>query len=83
LSHRIADTSRSGAGISGLTFGLVVGQNPNVSVEIYEAAPEFLPIGAGIGVWLRVWNLLVKMGLGDVLKAKTASATTPDPGECF
>ncbi|KAJ2921301.1 hypothetical protein H1R20_g15789, partial [Candolleomyces eurysporus] len=68
-----------GGGISGLAFAIAVGKNPNVSVDIYEAAPEFLPIGAGIGVWIRVWDLLAKMGLADDLKDKTASATTPDP----
>ncbi|TFK16620.1 salicylate 1-monooxygenase [Coprinopsis marcescibilis] len=68
-----------GGGISGLIGGIVMARNPNISVEIYEAAPEFLPIGAGIGIWIRVWDLLAKLGLSDDLRSKTASATTPDP----
>ncbi|TEB22418.1 salicylate 1-monooxygenase [Coprinellus micaceus] len=68
-----------GGGISGLAFAIAAGQDPNISVEIYEGAPEFLPIGAGIGVWMRVWELLTKLGLADDLRAKTASPTTPDP----
>ncbi|EAU87128.2 salicylate 1-monooxygenase [Coprinopsis cinerea okayama7 len=68
-----------GGGISGLIFGIAMGKNPNVSVEIYEAAPEFLPIGAGIGIWIRVWEIMEKLGLAEALKSKTASATTPDP----
>lgn len=69
----------SGGGISGLAFAIAMGKNPNVSVDIYEAAPEFLAVGAGIGIWMRVWELLAKLGLAEALRSKTASATTPDP----
>ncbi|KAF6752054.1 salicylate 1-monooxygenase [Ephemerocybe angulata] len=72
-----------GGGISGLAFAIAMGKSSNVSVEIYEAAPEFLSIGAGIGVWMRVWELLAKLGLADDLRKKTASATTPDPIEAL
>lgn len=31
---------------------------PDIEVGVYEAAKEFDEVGAGIGVWPRVWKIL-------------------------
>ncbi|KAG6877628.1 hypothetical protein C0993_005540 [Termitomyces sp. T159_Od127] len=52
---------------------------PDVEVEIFEAASEFSPIGAGIGIWPRAWRALMAIGLEDL--AQYASRPPSDePG---
>ncbi|TFK32298.1 salicylate 1-monooxygenase [Crucibulum laeve] len=71
-----------GGGIGGLTFALALSKYPNVSVDIYEAASRFSPIGAGIGIWMRVWNILSRLGL-DELADKTFPKPSNDPVHAF
>ncbi len=49
---------------------------PNIDVEIYEAAAEFSEVGAGIGVWPRVWRILEKLGLSEDFSRVTALKPT-------
>ncbi len=42
-------------------------------VDIYESAASFSEIGAGIGLWPRVWDTLVGLGLEEDLKSKSTS----------
>lgn len=65
--------------MGGLTFALAAAQHSNISVEIYEAASQFSPIGAGIGIWPRVWEILMRLGLEE-LAAKTSLQPTTDLG---
>ncbi|KAG6886846.1 hypothetical protein C0992_002026 [Termitomyces sp. T32_za158] len=55
-----------GGGVGGLTFAVAMSRYPDVEVEIFEAASEFSPIGAGIGIWPRAWRALVAIGLEDL-----------------
>ncbi|KAG6836352.1 hypothetical protein H0H93_008908 [Arthromyces matolae] len=53
----------SGGGVGGLTFAVAMAQHPDVQIEIFEAAAEFSPVGAGIGLWPRAWKALVALGI--------------------
>ncbi|KZP27531.1 FAD/NAD(P)-binding domain-containing protein [Athelia psychrophila] len=52
-----------GAGIGGLTFCVALGKQPNIKVDIYEAAREFGEVGAGLGMWYRTQQIMAKLGL--------------------
>ncbi|KZT01894.1 FAD/NAD(P)-binding domain-containing protein [Laetiporus sulphureus 93-53] len=55
-----------GAGIGGLCFALSLHRSlANVSVDIYESTTVLSEVGAGIGVWPRVWKILKELGLED------------------
>ncbi|OBZ71586.1 Salicylate hydroxylase [Grifola frondosa] len=57
-----------GAGIGGLTFALSLHKTgADVEVNIYESASKFTEIGAGIGIWPRVWEIIKSLGLEDDL----------------
>ncbi len=61
----------SGGGIGGLAFAVALAKTgADVDVDIYESAAKFSEIGAGIGMWPRVWNTLVGLGLEDDLKRR-------------
>lgn len=60
----------SGGGIGGLTAALALAKYPDIDVTIYEAAAVFSEVGAGVGVWPRIWKTLAKLGLAeDMAKA--------------
>lgn len=60
----------SGAGIGGLTFAVSLRKFcKNVTVDIYESAAMFAEIGAGIGLWPRVWEVMKSLGLNEDLQA--------------
>ena len=40
-------------------------KHPEIDVHIYECAQKFEEIGAGLGVWQRIANILEELGLGD------------------
>lgn len=40
---------------------------PDINVEVFEAAKEFSEVGAGIGVWPRIWKTLASLGLDEDL----------------
>ncbi|KAH8112076.1 FAD/NAD-binding domain-containing protein [Phellopilus nigrolimitatus] len=65
----------SGGGIGGLTLAFVLNKYAagNIDIDIYEAAPQFAEVGAGITVWQRTRNVLQTLGLGDVLTQKAVS----------
>ncbi|KAL4246567.1 FAD/NAD(P)-binding domain superfamily protein [Abortiporus biennis] len=52
-----------GGGIGGLTLAVALSKNPNVQVDVYEAAGQFKEIGAGVMLWDRTWKMLDKLGL--------------------
>jgi salicylate hydroxylase len=70
----------SGGGIGGLTLALVINQNSDSFVDIYEAKPEISTIGAGIGVWKRSWQALQDLGLHEEVKKR--DIPFPKEGEC-
>ena len=61
----------SGGGIGGLTLAVALRKlcGERVRVDLYEAAHAFSEIGAGIGVWPRVWATMEALGLADDLSA--------------
>ncbi|KNZ76479.1 Salicylate hydroxylase, partial [Termitomyces sp. J132] len=70
----------SGGGVGGLTFAVAMSRYSDVEVEIFESASQFSPIGAGIGIWPRVWRALVAIGLQDL--AQYASRQPRDDTVC-
>ncbi|KZP18801.1 hypothetical protein FIBSPDRAFT_955973 [Athelia psychrophila] len=40
-----------GAGIGGLIFGVALGRQSTIKMDLYESANEFSELGAGIGMW--------------------------------
>ncbi|TCD71096.1 hypothetical protein EIP91_000190 [Steccherinum ochraceum] len=65
-----------GGGIGGLTFAIALSHHaPSVDIDIYESASTFGMVGAGIGMWPRVWDALKAIGLKDELDRYSASAT--------
>lgn len=72
----------SGGGIGGLTFAITMGRYPDIEVEIYEATNGLDTIGAGIGIWPRVWKILTSLGL-DNLASKASSPPTGKPSKNY
>ncbi|MGB6119297.1 MAG: flavin-dependent oxidoreductase [Mesorhizobium sp.] len=65
----------AGAGIGGLTLALCLHQlNPDVQVEIFEAAPEFRPLGLGINLMPHAIKVLSELGLQERLSEVAVEA---------
>ncbi|EPQ52859.1 FAD/NAD P-binding domain-containing protein [Gloeophyllum trabeum ATCC 11539] len=60
-----------GGGIAGLTLAYALAKSPNIEIHVYEAAHQFSEIGAGIGMYSRVWKILNALGLHRDLAALT------------
>lgn len=60
-----------GGGIGGLTAAVALAKFPDIDIHIYEAATAFSEVGAGVGVWPRIWKTLRKLGLAEDLKRVT------------
>lgn len=61
----------SGGGIGGLAFAVSLAKlDAAVDVDIYESTSKFGEIGAGMGMWPRVWETLKNMGLEDDLRER-------------
>ncbi|OCH90229.1 salicylate hydroxylase [Obba rivulosa] len=57
-----------GGGITGLAFAIALSKDaPDLNVDIYEATSSFSTIGAGIGMWPRVWEIMEIYGLAEAL----------------
>jgi 2-polyprenyl-6-methoxyphenol hydroxylase-like FAD-dependent oxidoreductase len=56
-----------GAGIGGLTAALTLHQSGFRDVRVYEAAPEFLPLGVGISLRPHAVRTLFGLGLAEAL----------------
>ncbi|KAH8119851.1 hypothetical protein DFH11DRAFT_11993 [Phellopilus nigrolimitatus] len=53
-----------GGGIGGLSLAVVLNKYcSDVQIDLYEAAPQFTEIGAGISVWKRTWFIMQLLGL--------------------
>ena len=64
----MADTLIAGGGIGGLAAALAL-QRQGVSCELWEQAPAFTEVGAGIQMGPNVNLILNAWGLGDALRA--------------
>lgn len=65
----------SGAGIGGLTFALSLHQRaPEAEIHIFEAAPEFKPLGLGINLMPHAIRVLSELDLGPALAARAVEA---------
>lgn len=58
-----------GGGIAGLVLAVALSKSPDIEVHIYEAAHQFSEIGAGIGMFPRVWKIMRALGLDRDLAA--------------
>lgn len=56
---------------------------PDIEVSVYEAAKQFSEVGAGIGVWPRVWKILANLGLDSDMARMTASKPSYDEVSTF
>ncbi|KAF6760803.1 FAD/NAD(P)-binding domain-containing protein [Ephemerocybe angulata] len=72
-----------GGGIGGLAAAVALSRFPDIEVSVFEAAKEFTEVGAGIGVWPRVWKLLAYLGLDDDLASISATKPTQDEVDTF
>ena len=62
--------------MSGLILALSLQKfAPDVELIIYDAVSELSEIGAGIGIWPRVWKTLVSLGLEEDLQSKLTSTS--------
>ena len=43
-------------------------ERQDIRVDIYESARRFTEIGAGVGLFLRVWKVLKSLGLEESLR---------------
>jgi salicylate hydroxylase len=62
-----------GGGIGGLVTGIAIlhhlHSSSDVYIDIYERSPTLGEVGAGIGIWPRVWSILEELGIAeDLLK---------------
>ena len=58
-----------GAGIGGLTTAIALSR-VGIEAQVFERAPEFLELGAGITLWPNATRVLIDLGLGDALSRK-------------
>lgn len=79
VPDRLGDTGMkvliAGGGIGGLTLALALRQaNPDVQIEVFEAAPEFRPLGLGINLMPHAIRVLSELGLREELSAVAIEA---------
>ncbi|KAF8229500.1 FAD/NAD(P)-binding domain-containing protein [Tricholoma matsutake] len=67
-----------GGGIGGLSTAVALSKYPDIDVDIYEAAAQFSEVGAGIGVWPRVWKTLAQLGIYEDLERVTGQKPSYD-----
>ncbi|RXW18740.1 hypothetical protein EST38_g7103 [Candolleomyces aberdarensis] len=72
-----------GGGIGGLAAAVALSKYEDIEVSVFEAAREFSEVGAGIGVWPRVWKILAHLGLDDDLARISATKPTHDEVDTF
>lgn len=58
-----------GAGIAGLTTAIAL-QQKGIAVEIFEAAPQIQPVGAGLALAANAMQAFYKLGIADTIIAK-------------
>lgn len=64
-----------GGGIGGLTLALCIHhQNPDIKIEIFDAVPEFKPLGLGINLMPHAIRVLCELGLREDLAAVAVEA---------
>ncbi|KAL1747112.1 hypothetical protein HDZ31DRAFT_32554 [Schizophyllum fasciatum] len=65
-----------GAGISGLVTALCLARHNDIEVTIYESVARLAVVGAGIGFWPRIREILKELDIDDML-VKSAGAAAP------
>lgn len=71
----------SGGGVGGLVLAVALSAHPDIQVDVYEAAHQFAEIGAGIGMWPRVWKIMQALGLQDDLSRIAVIPPDDEPRE--
>ncbi|VDB84473.1 unnamed protein product [Peniophora sp. CBMAI 1063] len=67
-----------GGGIGGLTLAIALSRVQDVEVNVYEAAPEFAEIGAGVSVRPRTLRFMRELGLLEDLLAISGKQADQD-----
>ncbi|EPQ59055.1 FAD/NAD P-binding domain-containing protein [Gloeophyllum trabeum ATCC 11539] len=52
-----------GGGIAGLVLAVALSKTPNIEVNVYEAAAQISPAGAGIRMFPHIWKIMRALGL--------------------
>ena len=72
----------SGGGVGGLTAALAIShfsaERKDIFVDLYEAAPSFTEVGAGIGMYKRTWKVMKALGLEEGLRGLTKIPKSDD-----
>ena len=53
----------------------------DVSIDLYEALPDFTEIGAGISIWKRTWCVIQMLGLDELVGKITVKPPADDLGK--
>lgn len=72
-----------GGGIAGLTLAVALSKYPDIDITIYEAATKLTEVGAGLGLFPRVWDIIRGLGLEADLLATTENKPTNGPVPIF
>ncbi|KAF7985847.1 hypothetical protein HWV62_536 [Athelia sp. TMB] len=79
MSNQRLRVAICGGGIGGLSCAVALSKYPHVDVDIYESNPEVVGSGPVVGVWLRSWKVLEKMGMAQDLQRKTGLQPSDQP----
>lgn len=59
-----------GGGIGGLTTAISLADHcPGIKIDVYEQAPKYTEIGAGVGIAVNAAKVLHKLGVGEAANA--------------
>ncbi|KZP16276.1 salicylate hydroxylase [Athelia psychrophila] len=72
-----------GGGIGGLSCAVALSKYPHIDVDVYEAGPQVVESGPVVGVWLRSWKVLEKLGLARDLQQATGLQPSDQPVNTF
>ena len=54
--------------MSAIAISKLSKERKDIKIDIYESTSSFSEIGAGIGFWLRGWDIIRKLGLDSSLE---------------
>ncbi|KAL0948115.1 hypothetical protein HGRIS_010732 [Hohenbuehelia grisea] len=72
-----------GGGISGLVCALALSKSPNITLDLYESAPQLAERGAGLTMWGRSWSTLKALGLEHDMQALLSHPRDDKPALAF
>ena len=73
-----------GSGIGGLAFAVALsklGLDETLEIDVYESTAKLAPVGAGISIWPRAWDILRKMDLEKALSERSPPSASAAQGK--